>query len=157
MDINDFDLGDFEIKGKYSYIELQSIAERKLMLSASRFIKSFIALCAVMVFLILLVAVVAKGASTVPILGKVLTNLVGTLSAFAFISAFVASIDIFRKIKRLKDVYQYDMRAIREKLENCNIFMDLPDSDYYKFDHIFNIFYFYIKNRKTFEENLTKK
>lgn len=152
MDINDFDLGQYEIKGKYSYVLLQDVAEKKYLKSIKKYIKMVITTFLVMVGIIFFSFILTVAMSHFAIFGTFFGYVHLMILGFTMFFGIYAIFDSLRKIRRQTNIYKFDMRSIKEKLENSDVFMEIPKDDYEKFDSPINTIFWYIKHRNEYKD-----
>lgn len=147
MDINDLDSGHYEIHGMYSYFVLQDKAEKKIMFSVKKiahsyvvFIFSILAIFGIFGLLLILTRESMLANSLILIVYVIICG-------FLFGCIIVGTFDTLKKISKLKIAYKADMNRIKEKLENCQIYMEIPKEDYEKFNNVWQIISYYRNHR----------
>ena len=153
------DNGEYNIKPDIDYNSLQKEAENKLFINVDREAKrlrDYFILFVLSLVMISTCLLVDTNRYENAIVNKDITAYLGGIGAtflvyIGLLFLLLAAAGIFKGIRRIKllvEVYKTDLKRAEEKLEDCGIYVSIPEEDTNKYNNVLSLVLNSLKNRK---------
>jgi hypothetical protein len=158
------DNGEYEIKQKTDYTQLQKAAENKLFLSTANELKRL------RDYLLLFLLGLAMGLTFLLVdmnryensrvkgditsyLGGIGATVCTVIGAYVLIFSVIGLVKCLKRIKAFVNNYKKDLNRIMDELIYSDNYIDVPDTDLNKYNNVFTLIIKTLKNRKKILEN----